>query len=349
MRKFQKAMTGVLILCIVFHMGTMYSMAADQKPYMYTVTFYAGNNGTFSQSQFKDFLTLDGYAPDCDVVRAADGSSVTVSGIPANMRISYDAAAAGAVDLLQDGRYYVKGLRQSGHDNAEARVDITSFQVTKDLDYVVAYGIRGDMTTYTVLYQDSAGNTLAPSRTYSGNVGDRPVAGYRYIEGYQPQAYNLTKTLVKNAAENIFTFVYSRTAAGGGGSAGSAGDETGAGTGSTAAGETQTVVPGTGAAGDMVPGTAGGAAEDAAASGITTDAGVEAVPDEAAVQNEEPQELMELDDEEIPLAGGEEEPAGNVGGNMLRSVAIGGVAAAALVFLLVLWMKNRRKDESGEA
>lgn len=348
MRKFRKAMTGVLILCMVFHMGTMYSMAADQKPYTYTVTFYAGNNGTFSQSQFKDFLTLDGYAPDCDVVRAADGSSVTVSGIPANMRISYDAAAAGAVDLLQDGRYYVKGLRQSGHDNAEARVGITSFQVTKDLDYVVAYGIRGDMTTYTVLYQDSAGNTLAPSRTYSGNVGDRPVAGYRYIEGYQPQAYNLTRTLVKNAAENIFTFVYSRTAAGGGGG-GSAGDETGAGTGSTAAGETQIVVPGTGAAGDMVPGTAGGAAEDAAASGITTDAGVEAVPDEAAVQNEEPQELMELDDEEIPLAGGEEEPAGNVGGNMLRSVAIGGVAAAALVFLLVLWMKNRRKDESGEA
>ena len=34
------------------------------------------------------------------------------------------------------------------------------------------------------------------------------MVAYHYIEGYQPQAYNLTKTLSKNEAENVFTFVY---------------------------------------------------------------------------------------------------------------------------------------------
>ena len=38
---------------------------------------------------------------------------------------------------------------------------------------------------------------------------DRPVIAYQYIEGYQPQAYNLTKTLSKDPAENVFTFIYS--------------------------------------------------------------------------------------------------------------------------------------------
>lgn len=33
------------------------------------------------------------------------------------------------------------------------------------------------------------------------------MVAYHYIEGYQPQAYNLTKTLSKNEAENVFTFV----------------------------------------------------------------------------------------------------------------------------------------------
>ena len=34
------------------------------------------------------------------------------------------------------------------------------------------------------------------------------MVAYHYIEGYQPQAYNLTKTLSANEAENVFTFVY---------------------------------------------------------------------------------------------------------------------------------------------
>lgn len=87
--------------------------------------------------------------------------------------------------------------------------------------------------------------------TAEGNVV--PVAAFRYIEGYEPRAYNLTKTLVSNEAENVFTFVYFPVPAGnapGGGTGsgnaggGAAGDGTshnaGGETGDTTAGDTGT-------------------------------------------------------------------------------------------------------------
>ena len=80
--------------------------------------------------------------------------------------------------------------------------------MTEDQDYVVAYGIKGATVAYTVNYLDEDGNALAPSETYYGNVGDKPVVAYLYIEGYQPQAYNLGKTLVEDATQNVFSFIY---------------------------------------------------------------------------------------------------------------------------------------------
>ena len=37
------------------------------------------------------------------------------------------------------------------------------------------------------------------------------MVAYIYIEGWTPQAYNMTQTLKKDPAENVFTFVYTRT------------------------------------------------------------------------------------------------------------------------------------------
>lgn len=69
---------------------------------------------------------------------------------------------------------------------------------------------EGDCRYYTVEYVDSAGNELAPSETYYGNVGDKPVVAFLYIEGYRPNAYNITRTLKADASENVFRFVYTR-------------------------------------------------------------------------------------------------------------------------------------------
>ena len=105
-----------------------------------------------------------------------------------------------------DSKYYVRGVRESGQDNQV--VEAASFTVTADQDYVVAYGIRGEMVAYTVRFEDEAGNELAPPLVRHGNVGDKPVVAYQYIEGYRPQAYNLTKTLDADAEKNVFTFTY---------------------------------------------------------------------------------------------------------------------------------------------
>ena len=87
---------------------------------------------------------------------------------------------------LNDDKYYIKGFRLSGRDNqdmkSEGANDILSPVVTVngDADYVVAYGIKGDQVSYQVRYQDEDGNELAPSRTFYGNIGDKPIVAYQY-------------------------------------------------------------------------------------------------------------------------------------------------------------------------
>jgi hypothetical protein len=158
----------------------MLSGLAVGSGYTYTVRFYSGQQGTFGGSEV-----------------------VTYENLNYGDRVSFQQSS---VTLKDGSKYYVKGIRESGKDNNTAVA--TSFVVTGDQDYVVAYGILGSAVAYTVQYQDANGATLAEPETYYGNVGDMPVIAYLYIEGYQPQAYNLTKTLSEDASENLFTFVY---------------------------------------------------------------------------------------------------------------------------------------------
>jgi predicted nucleic acid-binding Zn ribbon protein len=162
----------------------MLSGLAMGSGYTYTVRFYSGQQGTFGGSEV-----------------------VTYENLNYGDRVTFQQSS---VTLKDGSKYYVKGIRESGKDNSTAVA--TSFVVTGDQDYVVAYGILGSAVAYTVQYQDASGNTLAEPETYYGNVGDKPVIAYLYIEGYQPQAYNLTKTLSEDASENLFTFVYTPVA-----------------------------------------------------------------------------------------------------------------------------------------
>ena len=87
--------------------------------------------------------------------------------------VTMDVAADGAVKLHNNSKYYVKGVRRGGRDNNT--VESPAFTVKGDADYVVAYGIQGDQTAYIVRYVDRNDQQIAPSRTYYGNVGDKPV------------------------------------------------------------------------------------------------------------------------------------------------------------------------------
>ena len=278
--------------------------------YTYTIRVYAGNQGSVSEN---------GITIPAGASMSSDGSQVEITGLKYGEKVYItvqDMASA------EDSRYYVKGLRKAGRDNSEAENVASVFDVEGDRDYVVAYGIKGDMVAYTINYVDGNGNALLDSDTYYGNPGERQYVSARYVDGYQPQAYNLVKTLSDNTAENVFNFEYARvtTPAPEGN-----GTET-----ATPAGEEGT--EGTAPAGEA------GAEADA---GAAADAGVQEV---VPVEDEQvPEDLVDLDDEDTPLANQklDDERPGTRMGYLPVYVGIGAAALTALI-LAAFYLRKRR-------
>jgi len=174
----RKLITLFCVLVLVLAFGAGQAFADD---YTYTVTIYPGLHGHFTNGQ------------DCwtETFKKGENCSINLS----------------KIFVLDDDTYYPRGIRLSGHDNNEQTGYMTAtFPVTEDLSYTVAYGIKGNMVSYTVNYIDEAGNTLAPSDTFYGMPGDKPAVSYKYIDGYQPNAYYQTQELKEG--ENIINFVY---------------------------------------------------------------------------------------------------------------------------------------------
>lgn len=186
-KRLAKALGILLALCLGVLAAPQASLKAAEDGYTYQVRIFAGAQGAIDGKDMVVYEGLDG----------TEGSRVTFE--------------QSRVTLKDSSKYYIRGIRESGRDNDEV-LSLASFVPTEDKDYVVAYGILGDAVMYTVEYVDEAGNSLAPSVTYYGNVGDRPVVAFTYIEGYQPQAYNLTGTLDQDASQNVFRFIYTAIA-----------------------------------------------------------------------------------------------------------------------------------------
>ena len=259
----------------------VFSQTADAKAfsYTYTVSFSAGGQGSINGG----VQVRKASGNEASVSVSAKGDKIIVTGLEYGDVISCD--AQGSVALNENSKYYVKGIRLSGRDNNT--VAQSAFLVSGDQDYVVAYGIPGELAEYTVNYVDTDGNKLAESRTYYGNVGDEPVIAYLYIDGYIPDSYNQTGKLSSNASENVFNFVYSRAAS----SMAAAGN--GANGNTTAAGAAN-------AAGNAA-GTANNGAADGANAGNTI------VPDgqnnpRDGIQAPQAQPNTDIADEQVPQA-----------------------------------------------
>ena len=328
MKRWKKIVVSLLTACLLSNLLLVNVLAAGPEGYTYTVTLSAGNKGTINGTDKKVISDLQ------------NGSKVTIN-----------------INDIQvtDSKYYVKGFRLSGRDNKdEEALAPPSFTVTGDVDYVVAYGIRGNMVAYTVRYLDASGNELAASNTFYGNVGDKPVVAYQYIENYVPQALALTKTLQANEAENVFEFIYTP------------GDS---GTVTEVPNVTTVVVPGavntvyedipggtadanTGGTADANAGgtadaNAGGTAD--ANAGGTADADNTGGTDETQGQALEgadeqvPQDLINLDDEEVPKADIDNSAeASSKKMPIVAGIAIAVVSLAAVAGLLV-FLKKRSK------
>lgn len=367
MIKIKKVMQSLIAAAALLGMTALPVSAADN--YTYTVTFYAGNQGTFASASG---LTVAGQG---NVSIQNTGDRITVSGLQTGDTVSFD-IQQGAVRPGDDSRYYVQGVRPSARDNDTASLAPSAFRVTEDADYVVAYGIQGDQVAYTVNYEDEEGNTLAPSQTYYGNVGDKPVVAYLYIENYLPEALALTKTLSADASENVFTFVYQDAspevitepgdivtittvipgtntvqtiqvpaqAAGVAGAAG-AGAGTTAGGAGTAGGTGTAGTAGTTGGTGTTAGGAGTAGTDAQAQGGTQEAGENADGQGETINPDEtPQGVVDLDEDETPTGDGSDvvEETGKDGLPLAAGIGIGVAGLAALCVILALIRKFRR-------
>lgn len=338
MKKYKKLLAALFALCLLLEPCAAKSLAADEEtnlgadPYTYKVTFYAGNQGVFTSAGQIGVVDEDNRPVPAQASLASNGSAIVVEGLKAGYTVIFDDIQGGGVALEQNSQYYVRGLRKSGYDNET--VAQAAFQVEQDQDYVVAYGIRGEMVSYVIQYQDAAGNALAASRTYYGNVGDRPVVAFLYIEGYEPQAYNLTKTLSKNEAENVFTFVYAPIPAGGGAAAPE--ESSAAETDEAAEPAPGGAVPGPGEATDE------GEAESESTGEEESSAENQEILDEEVPLEDGPDALVDLDEEKLPLANGLGE-LDEFATNMLGSVVVGVTGAAALIVMFLLLMKRRKK------
>lgn len=310
MKKWKKLMMSVVTAGLLFSLMAGTVLAAED-PYTYTLRFSTGVQGSFT-----DLSGLSVSNANADISR--DGDLITVSNLSAGDVVSFNAQSS--VSLAADSKYYVQGVRLSGRDNSTRAA--ATFTVEKDADYVVAYGVKGESVSYVVNYMHADGRTLAESSTFYGNVGEKPVVAYQYIEGYVPQVYGYTKTLSANSAENVFTFVYEDAPAGTvietPGTAGTTGTGTATGgtTGGTATGPDQTTeAPGN--AGDAQPGT-----------DVNT-------PDDGNV--EEGDRVVDLD-EEVPLAD-QDASASAQAAPIVLGIVIAGVAIVALI-LIILFVKN---------
>ncbi len=323
MKIFKKLKCSLLTGCLIFGMMGQTGFAAEKEPYSYTVTLSAGNQGSFVGTDAVQVQSKEAKI-------SLDGGKIKITDLKQGDQVALNVLNDGAVQMKENSKYYVRGVRLSGRDNDDAKTTATAaFTVDCDADYVVAYGVKGDIVSYRINYQDANGNAIADSVTYYGNVGDRPMVAYHYIEGYQPQAYNLTKTLSANEAENVFTFVYQPVPE------------------DTVTTETEVVTRPGGTAGGTTAGTTeGNAPAQGTDENETPDVGGTAneEPDTTEIPEEDvPQNVVDLDDEDVPLDKKDLERPGSTPNRIPIYATIAVVAVVAIGVAGFVFLKKRKK------
>lgn len=342
MRRFRiKALPVIALSAVALFAGFLSAgqtvQAAEDEEYTYTVKLFAGNQGEITKGGVT--VSRKGKVSPAGVSISYDKDKAIVKGLKYEdtVYINYQDAA-----VVTDERYYVKGVRRSGRDNSEATE--STFSVGSDRDYVIAYGIKGDMVSYKVNYVDEDGTELLDSDTYYGLPGEQQHVSARYVDGYQPQSYNLVKTLVQNEAENVFEFVYAPITEP---------------TPTPAPTPTQTTpTPATTTPATTTPATTPAATPAAPAAATptppatTTPEGGETEPvggDQTTIPDEQtPQGTTNLDDEDSPTPLGQQDLEADRPGTVVSYlplyIGIGAAAAAALAIMgTYVYLKKKKK------
>ena len=211
---------------------------------------------------------------------AAGSYTVTVSGGLYNTysaEIKSDGKTPVTIPNLtpNNDKYYFKGYTIAGRDlPAGTAGHSQAFIPDKDIELVAHYGMKGSMVSYTIHFVEyGTTNKVHDPETYYGNVGDQPVAPYVYVEGFEPQAYNITGTLKEGT--NDWTLYYYK------------------------------IVTPTPAPADEGGGGGGGGGANANANANVPGGDIVVNPNANAGANAgaQPQDIINVDEQEAPLAG----------------------------------------------
>lgn len=326
MRHLGAALLGVVLtLLLALCMGlpaAAFAAPADSDT-TYTIRLYGGNRGTVNGQDMVEWTGVH-YGDTVDLGQA----SIAVT----------------------DGKYYAKGARPAGLDNVKdvvyvADVDANgklsgTVTVTEDADYVIAYGVLADRVEYTVRYVDAAGNELAASQKFMGDIGDTPATAAPYFENYVPNAYTATLALTGDPDQNVITFTYARLA-------------TGYTTEQNGDGTIDVVTP-TGDRVALTPSPATSLPAAAVTAGTAESAQSVVAPDGTSLMTDNgtplsaPIESLTITDDETPLSSADDIAQANAASsawNNWVSIALIAGAVVLLVVAFVLWRRNRRKED----
>ena len=197
MRKIAK-IAPILTLIAMMIMGTL-SVSA----YGYEISISSGNGEFSGGSIYSKGIPATG---TIDVDQA--NSSVTIGGTTYTLTKMPDGKAPAA------SKYFMAGIKLAGYDTDDVNGGANSGEIkldamygTKDLEFVVAYGMKSSMVSYTVHYVAN-GTEIREADTFYGVAGDNVIVSYKYVDGYIPQALTGVATLSSNSDENDFTFLY---------------------------------------------------------------------------------------------------------------------------------------------
>lgn len=324
MRHLGAALLGVVLtLLLALCMGLPAAAFAAPDDTTYTIRLYGGNRGTFNGQDMVEWPDVH-YGDTVDLGQA----KITVT----------------------DGKYYAKGARPAGLDNVKdvvyvADVDANgklsgTVTVTEDADYVIAYGVLADRVEYTVRYVDAAGNELAASQKFMGDIGDTPATAAPYFENYVPNAYTATLALTGDPDQNVITFTYARLATG------YTTEQNGDGTIDvlTPTGDRVALTP---SPATSLPAAAVTAGTAESAQSVVAPDGTEIMTDNGTPLSA-PIESLTITDDETPLSSADDIAQANAASsawNNWVSIALIAGAVVLLVVAFVLWRRNRRKED----
>ena len=342
--KFSVKISGMLVAAAFSTLlFSSQSIQAKADAYTYQVKISLGNNedayfdeAVVADLQSKYSVTASEDELVIDKLEYNDTLSLTADSL---VKIKPD-------ETTGQSKYYVSGLRVSGNDTVLKNDSLANLAVTSDETYVVAYGV-GSTIPYTVAYVDGDGNALLPEDTLYAAKGEVILVPAKHVNGYYPDA--LYRTASKGLKEDtVFTFVYSKYT----GEVTYVEDTTYSS--STEYGEPtyeyqyttrnggNDNAGGQGNAGRNAAGNAGNgaAAGDNAGAGDAADGADEETAEEI-VDDEVPLDVIDIDDEQVALAGGTKDPLVR---NMIIGIIIAIIAILIVVFTLIVANKKRKTE-----